>query len=61
MKTVITGTIHGVHIEGKMVPTIKLSDDPGKHTGPEDEVDLCKKVLNIQNDQITIGDIKWTV
>lgn len=28
-------------------PTIKLSDDPGKHTGDPDEIEFCKKILNL--------------
>jgi len=33
---------------GEWVPTVKLSDDPGKHNGDVDEVELCKKVLGIK-------------
>lgn len=29
------------------IPTIKLSDDPGKHTGDLDSINICKKVLGI--------------
>ena len=29
------------------VSTCKLSDDKGKHTGPQEAIDLCKRVLNI--------------
>ena len=36
-----------VKINGAWVPTVKLSDDPGKHTGPIDAVNLCKQVLRI--------------
>jgi nicotinate phosphoribosyltransferase len=28
-------------------PTIKLSDDPGKHVGDPVEIDLCMRVLNL--------------
>jgi nicotinate phosphoribosyltransferase len=30
------------------VPTVKLSDDCGKHTGPEETVNICKKILRIE-------------
>ena len=30
------------------VPTIKLSDTPGKYTGDEESIKLCKGVLNIE-------------
>jgi len=30
-------------------PTVKLSDDPGKHTGYYDEVDRCKSLLSISS------------
>ncbi len=30
------------------VPTIKLSDEPGKHTGRDDSIKLCKEVLCIK-------------
>jgi nicotinate phosphoribosyltransferase len=33
---------------GEWLPTVKLSDTPGKHTGPKDEVELCKNVLRIK-------------
>lgn len=37
----------GVEINGNWTPTVKLSDDPGKHTGSPQEVDLCEKVLRL--------------
>ena len=33
--------------ERSWLPTIKLSDDPGKHTGPKENVDLCKRTLEV--------------
>jgi len=30
------------------VPTIKLSDNKGKHTGDEKSIELCKGILNIK-------------
>lgn len=32
---------------GAWKPTVKLSDEEGKHTGPKYDVDLCKQILNI--------------
>jgi nicotinate phosphoribosyltransferase len=29
-------------------PTIKLSDDEGKHTGEPEEIKLCKRILNLK-------------
>ena len=37
----------GVKINNKIVSTVKLSDDPGKHTGDPNEINLCKKVLGV--------------
>ena len=34
--------------EDHWIPTIKLSDDLGKHTGDEKEIEICKHVLNIK-------------
>ncbi|MCH4896141.1 nicotinate phosphoribosyltransferase [Marinilabiliaceae bacterium JC040] len=34
---------------GEYIPTVKLSDDNEKHTGPIDEIDLCEKDLRINN------------
>lgn len=31
----------------QFVPAVKLSDVPGKHTGDKDEIELCKRVLNL--------------
>jgi len=31
------------------VPVVKLSDVPGKHTGDEDEIELCKRLLNLKD------------
>jgi nicotinate phosphoribosyltransferase len=33
------------------VDTVKLSDNPGKHTGTPDEIDLCKRTLRLQNSE----------
>jgi nicotinate phosphoribosyltransferase len=30
------------------IPTIKLSDNPGKHTGDEESIKLCKGILNLR-------------
>jgi nicotinate phosphoribosyltransferase len=35
------------NFDGEWVPTIKLSDDPLKHTGDPKEVELCQRVLGI--------------
>lgn len=40
-----------VKIDGEWVDTVKLSDNPGKHTGKESEVEICKKVLKIKNEK----------
>jgi len=37
----------GVFIDGHWVGTVKLSDDQGKNTGKENDVRLCKQVLNV--------------
>ena len=29
------------------IPTIKLSDTPGKYTGDKESIKLCKEILNI--------------
>ena len=31
------------------VPVVKLSDVPGKHTGDKDEIELCKRLLNLKD------------
>ena len=36
-----------VKLNDEWYPAIKLSDSEGKHTGPPEEVDLCKKVLHL--------------
>lgn len=36
-----------VEIDGDWISAIKLSDNPGKHTGDKEEIELCKKVLGI--------------
>ena len=36
-----------VNIDGDWVDTVKLSDNPIKHTGNKDEIKLCKKMLKI--------------
>lgn len=33
--------------DGDWIPTVKLSDNPGKHTGIPEEIELCKKILKI--------------
>jgi nicotinate phosphoribosyltransferase len=35
-------------ILGEWVPTVKLSDNPGKHTGDKKTIELCKEILNIK-------------
>lgn len=35
-------------ILGEWVPTVKLSDNPGKHTGDKKTIELCKQILNIK-------------
>ena len=37
----------GVLVNEGWVPTVKLSDDEGKHTGDSETVELCKKILKI--------------
>jgi nicotinate phosphoribosyltransferase len=37
-----------ITINSTWVSTVKLSDDPGKHTGAIEAIDLCKKVLRIE-------------
>lgn len=37
----------GVKVNGTWVPTVKLSDDVGKHTGPPGEVNLCMNTLRM--------------
>jgi nicotinate phosphoribosyltransferase len=36
-----------IRIKGSWVSTVKLSDDPGKHTGAIEAVTLCKQTLRI--------------
>lgn len=36
-----------VRITGNWIPTIKLSDDPGKHVGNKEEIELCRRILNL--------------
>ena len=31
------------------IPVVKLSDVPGKHTGDKDEIELCKRLLNLKD------------
>jgi len=33
---------------GEWVPTVKLSDNPGKHSGDKKTIELCKEILNIK-------------
>jgi nicotinate phosphoribosyltransferase len=40
--------ISEVLVNGEWYDAVKLSDTPGKNTGNEDEVDICKKVLKIK-------------
>ncbi|MFA5154150.1 MAG: nicotinate phosphoribosyltransferase, partial [Clostridia bacterium] len=35
-------------LEDEWIPTIKLSDSPGKHTGDEKMIEVCKYLLNIK-------------
>lgn len=37
----------GVKDGDDWIPAVKLSDDPGKHTGDPEEIKLCKKILKI--------------
>mgnify|MGYP000889830664 CR=1 FL=1 len=37
-----------VYFQDEWINVVKLSDNLGKHTGNVDEIDLCKKVLNIK-------------
>lgn len=37
-----------VKINGDWVPAVKLSDDPGKHIGSTESINLCKQVLRIK-------------
>lgn len=39
--------VTAVNIGNAWVPTVKLSDDAGKHTGPDNAVNLCKDVLRL--------------
>lgn len=32
----------------RFIPTVKLSDVPGKNTGDKDEIELCKKLLRLE-------------
>lgn len=38
---------------GDWVPTVKLSDNPGKHTGDARTIDLCKEILNIKEEELS--------
>lgn len=38
----------GIKIRDQWVNTVKLSDDPGKHTGPIETVERCKEILRIK-------------
>ena len=33
---------------GEFLPTVKLSDVAGKHTGDPDEIDLCLRMLRLK-------------
>ena len=33
---------------GEWIPTVKLSDNPGKHSGDKKTIELCKEILNIK-------------
>lgn len=39
--------ISEIFIHGEWIPCVKLSDNPGKHTGNEDEIKLCKGILRL--------------
>lgn len=38
-----------VYYNGVWLDLIKLSDSMGKHTGKIEQIELCKKILNIPN------------
>ncbi len=40
-----------IKVGEQWVPTVKLSDDAGKHTGPFEAVSMCKKILRIETTQ----------
>ena len=40
--------ISEVFIDGDWVGSVKMSDNPIKHTGKLDDVELCKKILDIK-------------
>ncbi len=40
--------LSAANILGEWIPTIKLSDNQGKHTGDVRMIDLCKEMLNIK-------------
>ena len=37
-----------VSVGGEWLPTVKLSDNPGKHTGTEEAVSFCKRTLKLK-------------
>jgi nicotinate phosphoribosyltransferase len=41
--------LSNVEVNGQWSPVVKLSDSPGKYTGDAEEIDLCKRVLKINN------------
>lgn len=41
---------------GEWIPTIKLSDNLGKHTGDPRMISLCKDMLNIKHEEVEIKD-----
>lgn len=42
--------LSSANILGEWVPTVKLSDNPGKHTGDPRMITLCKDMLNIKQE-----------
>jgi nicotinate phosphoribosyltransferase len=47
LNMVIKMTAAKINEDSPWIPTIKLSDTPGKHTGDKKMIDVCKYLLNI--------------
>jgi len=45
-----------VKVGNLWIDTVKLSDNPGKHTGTEEEIKLCKGVLRINSEDKKIAE-----
>jgi nicotinate phosphoribosyltransferase len=43
----------GAKVLGEWIPTVKLSDNTGKHTGDKRTIELCKEILNINQEELT--------